>query len=71
MKVFAGDVGGTTTRLGVYEIADGTLRTFIEQRFVNAEASGLEEIVTELLRGRGHECSAACFGVAGPVTGRS
>jgi len=70
VKIFAGDVGGTTTRLGVYEIADGTLRTFIEQRFVNAEATGLEEIVTELLRGRGHECRAACFGVAGPVTGR-
>ncbi len=70
MKVLAGDIGGTKTRLGVYEVADGHLRMFREQSFVSAEASGLEEILAEFLGGQGAECQAACFGIAGPVTGR-
>jgi len=70
VKVLAGDVGGTTTRLAVFEVAGGGLRGIREQSFVSAAASGLGEILEEFLEGRGVECRAACFGIAGPVTGR-
>ena len=71
MKVLAGDIGGTTTRLGVYEVVDDELRGIREQSFASAAASGLEEILSEFLGGGESGCRAACFGIAGPVTGRS
>ena len=70
MKVLAGDIGGTTTRLGVYEVVDNELRGIREQSFASAAASGLEEILSEFLGGGESGCRAACFGIAGPVTGR-
>ena len=70
MKVLAGDVGGTVTRLGVFEVAGDELREIREQSFASATASGLGEILSEFLEGRDSGCRAACFGIAGPVTGR-
>ncbi len=49
MKVLAGDVGGTTTRLGVYEVAGGELSCIREQSFASSGVSGLEEILLEFL----------------------
>lgn len=70
MKVLAGDIGGTTTRLGIYEVAGDELRAIREQSFVSAAVSGLGEILSEFLEGRDSGCRSACFGIAGPVTGR-
>lgn len=70
MKILAGDVGGTVTRLGVFEVAGDELRGEREQSFASATASGLGEILSEFLEGRDSGCRAACFGIAGPVTGR-
>ncbi|MBD3872720.1 MAG: glucokinase, partial [Acidobacteria bacterium] len=70
MKVLAGDIGGTTTRLGVYEVAGGELSCIREQSFASAGGSGLEEILLEFLGGGESGCRVACFGIAGPVTGR-
>jgi glucokinase len=70
VKVLAGDIGGTTTRLGVYEVEGDELRGIREQSFASAAVSGLEEILSEFLGGGESGCRAACFGIAGPVTGR-
>jgi len=70
VKVLAGDIGGTTTRLGVYEVAGDELSCIREQSFTSDEFSGLEEILSEFLGGEEPGCRAACFGIAGPVTGR-
>jgi glucokinase len=70
VKVLAGDVGGTVTRLGVFEVAGDELREIREQSFASATASGLGEILSEFLDGGDSGCRAACFGIAGPVTGR-
>ena len=70
MKVLAGDIGGTTTRLGIYEVADDELCGIRGQSFASAEFSGLEEILLEFLGEGESSCRAACFGIAGPVTGR-
>jgi glucokinase len=70
LKVLAGDIGGTTTRLGLYEVAGDELCGIREQSFASAGASGLEEILLEFLGEGESGCRAACFGIAGPVTGR-
>lgn len=68
--VLAGDVGGTKTRLGLFETGPGRLRTLDEQTFANADFAGLGEIVTPFVARTGAPWAAACFGLAGPVTGR-
>lgn len=70
MRVLAGDIGGTSTRLGIYE-ADGAGYRVLKQRsYSSREYHGLGEIVAEFVGPAGEGCRAACFGVAGPVTGR-
>jgi len=70
LRVLAGDIGGTKTRLGVFEILADGLHILEEREFPSEETEGLEEIVSSFLGGVTIECCAACFGVAGPVTGR-
>jgi glucokinase len=65
--ILAGDVGGTNTRLGLFEVARGRFHLLIEGTFLSKNYKGLENIVLEFLRGR-RGIAAACFGVAGPVT---
>jgi glucokinase len=65
--ILAGDVGGTNTRLGLFEVARGRFHQLIEETFLSKKYKGLENILFEFLRGR-RGIAAACFGVAGPVT---
>lgn len=71
--ILAGDIGGTKTNLGLFEVNDGALVALDERSFPSRDYVGLETIVTEFVRQiaeRGHHAAikAACFGVAGPVT---
>jgi glucokinase len=70
LRVLAGDIGGTKTRLGVFEIGESGLRTLEVRLYSSEKAEGLEEIVAEFMAGRTTGWSAACFGIAGPVTDR-
>jgi len=65
--ILAGDVGGTNTRLGVFEVNRGRLRLLFEKTFLSKKYKGLENILKDFLRGK-KGIAAACFGVAGPVT---
>ncbi len=65
--VLAGDVGGTNTRLGLFEVNRGRLRVLFERTFLSKNYKGLENILKDFLRGK-KGIAAACFGVAGPVT---
>lgn len=66
--VLAGDVGGTTTRLGIFE--DGRREPVRVARFASGEHAGLDEMVRAFLDGGSRpDLAAAAFGVAGPVTG--
>jgi glucokinase len=66
--ILAGDIGGTNTRLGLF---DGKLRRVGERTFANAKHAGLESAIGEFLANfpAGQRVEAACFGVAGPVVG--
>jgi glucokinase len=68
--VLAGDVGGTKTRLALYEAGPGRLRGTAEREVASADYGSLAEIVGEFAGDVGTRCERACFGIAGPVRGR-
>ncbi len=65
--IVAGDVGGTNTRLGLFEVAQRRLRLLSEKTYPSKKYKGLENILLNFLREH-KAIAAACFGVAGPVT---
>ncbi len=65
--ILAGDVGGTSTRLGLFEAAGGRLRPVVEQTYHSRTYTGLEVIVRAFLAAGGPRPTHACFGIAGPV----
>ena len=74
--LLAGDIGGTKTLLRLAELgASGKQTTVAEQRYVSADWGDLTVMVQDFLDGvrKSHSdisISAACFGIAGPVSGR-
>ena len=67
MRVLAGDIGGTKTRLAVFDVHGTRLETVTERSYPSGSYSGLENIVQDFLGGTGADCRQACFGIAGPV----
>jgi glucokinase len=65
--ILAGDIGGTSTRLALFEAPSGTLRTVAEDRFPSRDYRGLSEIVRVFVAAHPHPLDAACFGIAGPI----
>ncbi len=65
--ILAGDVGGTNTRLGLFETSRGRLRLLSEKTYPSKNYKGLENILVDFL-GEQRAIAAACFGIAGPVT---
>lgn len=66
--LLAGDIGGTKTRLALYDDAGGTLRLATSARYPSRASATLEAIVTRFLEESGTaKPAAACFGVAGAV----
>jgi glucokinase len=71
--ILAGDVGGTKTLIGLFELEGGLLRSVHEETFPSQDFGALEEILQRFFEKEGRPAlSNACFGVAGPVVaGRS
>jgi glucokinase len=67
MRVLAGDIGGTKTRLAVFDVQGAHLETVMERSYPSGGYSGLEDIVRDFLGGDRAGCRQACFGIAGPV----
>ncbi len=66
-SILAGDVGGTNTRLGLFEVTRRRPRLLSEKIYSSKNYKGLENILVDFLRGR-RGVAAVCLGVAGPVT---
>jgi glucokinase len=60
--ILAGDIGGTSTRLALFDGAPGVLEIYPSR-----EHHGLEEMVRAFLAAHPATVEAAAFGVAGPV----
>ncbi|OGR33176.1 MAG: glucokinase [Desulfuromonadales bacterium GWD2_61_12] len=67
MRVLAGDIGGTSTRLAYFDAVGGKLSPLAEGNFSSREASCLEEIVLRFAGEHRLKAERACFGIAGPV----
>ena len=65
--LLAGDIGGTKTRLALYEQAGAGLRRLRDHTYSSLHYDGLEGIVADFLAESAGQAAAACFGVAGPV----
>ena len=69
--ILAGDVGGTNTRLALFETSRGAKRGRLVMReraeFKNADRRDLASILREFLDPPSRRARVACFGVAGPV----
>ena len=65
--ILAGDVGGTNTRLALFQTKRGRLVMRERAEFKNADRRDLASIVREFLDPLPHRAEVACFGVAGPV----
>jgi glucokinase len=70
VKVLAADVGGTNSRLALFEVAGDEFQLLEEERYRSADFDGLENVVSRFLEGREADCLRAGFGLAGPVRGR-
>ena len=68
--LLAGDIGGTKTRLALYDDSNGALRLAQLTLYDSKSAITLEELVVRFLKASGNpKTTAACFGVAGAVVG--
>jgi glucokinase len=65
--IIAGDIGGTSTRLALFELSGDGTRPLIEKVYRSREHAGLEEIVQAFIAENHVRVAAACFGIAGPV----
>jgi glucokinase len=74
MIVLAGDIGGTKTLLQLSRSTLDGLEVIYEKRYASAEHGDFLSLagnfVEESLRHTGAQASRACFGIAGPVSGR-
>jgi len=75
MLILAGDIGGTKTLLQIATFESGKKTILDEKRYVSADYDDLTDMVSEFLaeviKQRGTVAlHSACFGIAGPVSGR-
>jgi glucokinase len=65
--ILAGDLGGTKSNLGLFDVQQGKLVRVADKRFSSQAYPNAEQIVQEFLRDAGGKVTAASFGIAGPV----
>lgn len=65
--ILAGDIGGTSTRLGLFEFQANRLTPVRTQIFRSRDYPCLGNIATIFLGDQISKIRAACFGIAGPV----
>lgn len=66
--ILAGDIGGTKTYLGLFDVKDGRPELKKFGSFLNSGFPGHLEIIEEFLKDGGGGLEAAAFGVAGTVS---
>lgn len=70
MKVLAGDIGGTNSRLALCDVAGSRVSVVAEHTYPSATFGSLSEVVRTFLASHGQAVQSACFGLPGPVRGR-
>lgn len=65
--ILAGDIGGTKSNLGLFDVQNGAMVRVAHKRYASHEHGGLHEITRDFLSQTGAKINAAGFGIAGPV----
>lgn len=65
--ILAGDLGGTKSNLGLFDVQNGKLVRVAEKRYTSHEYPGLKDITADFLKQNGTKVTNASFGIAGPV----
>jgi glucokinase len=66
-RVLAGDIGGTNTRLALYDVNGQRLEGLAVKSYSSQQYDSLNAVMREFLDTHRHPPQAACLGVAGPV----
>ena len=67
--VLAGDIGGTKTNLGLFQMGKTRPTPKVMETYSSREAPNLEHIIGRFLEKHKVTIASGCFGVAGPVQG--
>ncbi|CAN5212962.1 glucokinase [soil metagenome] len=67
--ILAGDIGGTNTRLALFEKIGQGFQSVAEKKFSSSAHQNLAEIIQLFLGENAHPVDRACFGVPGAVRG--
>lgn len=65
--ILAGDIGGTKTRLAVFNVTGLQLETLVEHSYSSGQYASLGAIIEEFSGRHDYRTAAAGFGIAGPV----
>jgi glucokinase len=65
--ILAGDIGGTSTRLALFDVNAKRLQVVQSQTFSSRKFPGLADVVTAFVPAQSRRIDSACFGIAGPV----
>lgn len=65
--ILAGDIGGTKSNMGMFDVQGGKLVRVAHKRYPSAGHPGLDDIAEDFVKTCGMKVTAAGFGVAGPV----
>src|SRR5947209_20460290 len=65
--ILAGDIGGTNTRIALFNEEAGNLKLVLERIYASREHKTLDEIVSLFISNEAVSVKLACFGIAGPV----
>lgn len=66
--ILAGDIGGTNTRLGLFDLEDNRIKPVIVKTYPSKEYNSLGEIVAKFTGEQALPIHKACFAIAGPVS---
>ncbi len=65
--LLAGDVGGTKTRLALYELKGDQFSIKAEAKYSSQSAPDLESLIEQFLKEHPAKLTGGCIGIAGPV----
>ena len=65
--ILAGDIGGTSTRLGFYNIKAKRPNLLVQETFASRAPGGLDGMIAKFKEANQLTVEFACFGIAGPV----
>ncbi len=65
--LLAADIGGTTTRLGIFELDSFSNIPIVSSQYANSDFASIEDVIDHFLKSMGLKPDHGCLGIAGVV----